>query len=152
MIRLAIRIAAFLATLFPGAMASAMSCGLSGTPQLAFGRYAPWSSSVHDVQGTFYLECTPASPGEILNVRVTLLPSFPGSMTMRNIATGEWLRFTLYQDPGRMTPVYGDLLFALRTPLAVSTRFPITLYGRIAAGQNVTVGRYRSRLTVLVEY
>ena len=131
---------------------SAMSCAISDTAQLAFGRYEPTSSSPADIQGTFYLECNPAFPGEILNVQVRLLPSFPASMTMRNIRTGEWLRYTLYRDPGRMIPVFSDEIFNLRMPLAVATRFPITLYARISPGQDVVTGIYRSRLNMLVEY
>lgn len=135
-----------------GSTASAMTCGLSGAAQLVFGRYEPWSESPNDIQGTFYLECTPDFPGEMLNINVRLLPSFPASMTLRNIRTGEWLRYTLYRDPGRTVPIFGDELFDLRTPLAVPTRFPVTLYGRISPGQNVGIGLYRSRLNMLIQY
>lgn len=151
-ILVAFRTVAVAAMLLATSMASAMNCIIADAPQLAFGRYAPSSSLAHDMQATFYLECAPARPGEVMNVSIRLLPNFPGGLTMRHIATGEWLRFTLYQDPGRTMPLFGDVLFSLRAPLAATTRFPVTLYGRISAGQNVAAGRYRSRLTLQVDY
>ncbi len=152
MIRLTIQIVLLVAFLAAGPAAIAMSCFLSGAPQIVFGRYEPWLSSSHDVQGTFFIECTPATSGEVMDIRVKLLSTTPGRMTMRNLDTGELLRFHLYLDPTRAVPVQDNLLFELRAPLAVTTRFPITLYGRIPAGQNVAVGSYRARFTVILDF
>lgn len=132
--------------------AAAMSCVASSGTQLVFGRYDPWSPSHHDMLGTVEIVCTPASPGEIADVTVRLQSYQPGPLFMRNLDTGEQLRFDLYQDAARARPLVDGLLFSLRVPLAVPLTFPFTLYGRIPAGQQIGVGRYSTALTVLVEY
>ncbi len=152
MTRFALRLSFIALILMSAPLAGAMNCVLASAPQLAFGRYEPWSASPQDIQGTVSIECTPARTGEVMDVRVKLVPISSGRMAMRNQETGELLQFRLYRDPARATPVFDDLIFELRAPLAVRTTIPITLYGRIPPGQNAAVGNYRARFTVLLDY
>jgi len=152
MLKQGLRLAAAAVTLLAAAVTNAMTCGMWNAPQLAFGDYSPFSMSPHDIQGSLQIECTPASPGEILNLRVRLLGEHSDSRSMRHSATGEALRFQLYKDLGRTVPITDDLLFTLRTPLVTTTRIPIVIYGRIAPRQNVVVGRYRSGIMMQLDF
>ena len=146
------RAAAAAVTLLAASVTNAMTCGMWSAAQLAFGDYSPFSVSPHDIQGTLQIECTPASPGEILNLRVRLLSERSDRSALRNSATGEALHFQLYKDLGRTVPITDDLLFTLRTPLATTTRIPIVIYGRMAPRQNVVVGRYRSGILMQLDF
>ncbi len=146
------RAAAAAVTLLAASVTNAMTCGIWSAPQLAFGEYSPFSMPPHDIQGTLQIECTPAAPGEILNLRVRLLDEHSDNRTMRHSATGEALHFQLYKDYGRTVPITDDLLFTLRTPLVTTTRIPIVIYGRMAPRQNVVVGRYRSGIQMQLDF
>ncbi len=152
MLKQGLRLAAAAVTLLAAAVTNAMTCGMWNAPQLAFGDYSPFSMSPHDIQGSLQIECTPASPGEILNLSVRLLSERSDRSALRNSATGEALHFQLYKDLGRTVPITDDLLFTLRTPLATTTRIPIVIYGRMAPRQNVVVGRYRSGILMQLDF
>ncbi len=134
------------------APASGMSCVTVVAPRLVFGEYDPKSPQPHDVQGSVSIQCTPITPGEVLDLRASL-PGISGQVLhARNLLTGESLRIGLYRDPARAQPADAQALFTLRAPLAVTTTIVFPLYGRIPAGQDVTLGSYQAELTLLLEF
>ncbi len=128
----------------------AMSCGIASAPQLSFGHYDPLSPIPLDIQTSFSIQCTPAFPGEALNLGISLVGS-PEAWTARNSQTGDTLRFSLYRDPARALPLHDDTL-QLASVLAGTTTLTIPLYGRIPARQSVSVGNYQMMITVRMSY
>ncbi len=147
---LAIAVAAFCG--LPGAPAMGMSCVTVVAPRLVFGEYDPKWPHPHDIQGSLSIQCTPLAPGEVLDLKASLVGASGPALYARNPLTGDQLRIGLYRDTARAQPVDAQQLFALRAPLAVTTTFVVPLYGRISAKQDVAVGSYQADLILLLEF
>lgn len=132
--------------------AMGMSCMMMAAPRLVFGEYNPKSPLPHDVQGTLSIQCTPATPGEIVDLKGSLTGLSDTQLYAHNPQTGDRLRVGLYRDPARSQLINPQELFWFRVPLAVSTTLTIPLYGRIPAGQDVAVGSYQADFTVLLDF
>lgn len=128
----------------------AMSCAITNAPQLSFGHYDPLSPIPLDVQTSFSIQCTPAFPGEALDLGLSFAGP-PETWAARNSQTGETLRFSLYKDPARALPLHDDTL-QLASVLASTTTLTIPLYGRVPARQSVSVGQYQLVVTVRMNY
>ncbi len=136
----------------PGAPALGMSCVTVVLPQLVFGEYDPKWPQAHDIQGSLSIQCTPMIPGEVLDLKATLVGFTGPALYAHNPLTGDRLRIGLYRDPARAQPADTHQLFAIRAPLAVTTTLVVPLYGRIPPGQDVAVGNYQTNLTILLDY
>lgn len=128
----------------------AMSCSMTSTPQLSFGHYDPLSPIPLDIQGSLSIHCTPAFPGESLNLGISFV-DLAENFIARNLQSGDTLRFNLYKDPARALPL-GDETLQLASVLAGATTLTIPLYGRVPARQSVAVGQYQSLVTVKMNY
>lgn len=129
----------------------AMNCNIVSSPQFSFGHYDPLSPVALDVQAGLLVQCTPAFPGEVLNLQAGIVGSTQ-SMRMQGIQTGEWLRFSLYADPARTRPIDGQQPLLVRFPLMRTLLLSLPVYGRIPAGQPVSAGSYRMDFSVVLDY
>lgn len=132
--------------------ASAMSCGLAGSPRLVFGAYDPLVGGAVDVQANLTVECTPTFPGEALDITVRLADPLSFPLAMQHAGSGESLVFGLFRDPAHIQPLDGQNLLSLQTTLRAPISLSIPLFGRIPAGLDAAVGDYRLGLTILLDY
>jgi spore coat protein U-like protein len=134
------------------APATAMFCYGESVPQFVFGQYDPHHHEPHDVQTVFSIRCTPAYRGEALNLMIRLTNASNGPLRMRNLDTGEWLQFSVYKDPARSQPIDALNGLSLNFPLMAPTTLSIPVYGRIPAGQDVSVGSYHLPVSITLSY
>jgi len=121
-----------------------------------FGTYNPLSSVANDSTGTVRVVCTltVALPGSFT---VDLSTGGSGSYAARKLRNGTSnLLYNLYTDTTH-TQVWGN---GTGGSVEVSRTFSgllaidrsLTIYGRIAAGQNVPAGTYNDTILVTVTY
>ncbi|MDB5713339.1 MAG: hypothetical protein JWO15_736 [Sphingomonadales bacterium] len=126
------------------------ACLVTATP-LAFGNYDPTSAVPLDSTATLSVLCTVGTPFTVgLNAG-----TFSGAtVTTRRMANGaNTLNYSLYQETGRTTN-WGN---TPASDVPASTTAPIsatgfTVYGRVAALQNVPALNYTDSITVTVNY
>jgi spore coat protein U-like protein len=144
------------------ASAHGATCSVTNLPPLNFGNYDPFSASPLDVATAATVRCTTnkGGPGESFSVTTSLsqggAPSF-SPRQMRNVLNNP-LNYNLYTDTLRTT-IFGDgsagtstrtvLLTATKTVPAVLTD---DIFGRIFAGQDVSVGSYSDTLLYTVTF
>jgi len=138
--------------------AHAQSCTITTTP-VAFGVYDPQAASALDGTGSVRLDCTNYG-----TVNVALDDGNATSYATRRMSNGtDLLLYQLYTDTARSI-VWGDgataatdtvnCFIGISSDGCVSTLFSLratrTIYGRIAALQNVGIGNYSDtvRLTI----
>lgn len=129
----------------------AMNCHVVSSPQFTFGHYDPLSPIALDVQASLLVQCTPAVPGEVLNLQLSLAGASQ-PLQMKNLQTGEALKFSIYADPARTLPIDSQQILVLRFPLVRSTMLSLPVYGRVSARQGVSVGNYQMPLGVVLNY
>jgi spore coat protein U-like protein len=118
------------------------------TSGLNFGTYDVFSPLNDDITGTISVNC-PSGTSYTLS-----LSSGFGTYAARTMTSGtNILGYNLFLDPTRLT-IWGDGSAGTGTASGVgtgtSTDTPV--YGRIPAGQNVSVGNYSDVLTVTVTF
>lgn len=134
---------------------SLCSCSVTAT-SVNFGIYNPLSSVANDSTGTVRVVCTltVALPGSFT---VDLSTGGSGSYAARKLRNGTSnLLYNLYTDTTH-TQVWGN---GTGGSVEVSRTFSgllaidrsLTIYGRIAAGQNVPAGTYNDTILVTVTY
>ncbi len=126
------------------------NCTIS-TADLGFGSYDPvvaHASSPLDGTGTVTIACT---KGSVTTVDLGL-GSNPSGTTRRMSDGTEFLTYELYQDSSR-TVVWGSGASTRNTGTAANkSPQPFTVWGRIAAGQDVTVGSYTDTVLATVNF
>jgi spore coat protein U-like protein len=127
------------------------NCTISTAP-VAFGAYDPLAASAPlDGTGTVTVTCT---KGAVARVGLSAGSNPDGTIRrMGGQDAGEFLNYELYTDPSHST-VWGDIG---DTPLdipAAPDRNPrnFTVYGRVAAAQNATVGSYTDTVVATVDF
>ncbi|HPO36233.1 MAG TPA: spore coat U domain-containing protein [Syntrophales bacterium] len=115
-------------------------CSIQSVTDIAFGEYDVTSSSPTDAAGDMTFKCT---KGTSFKTYIT------GTRQMSNGTDN--LTFQLYSDPGRSTVFPSDNSGSSEN---ASSSAPITknIYGRIPAGQDVSVGQYTDSLVITVNY
>jgi spore coat protein U-like protein len=116
---------------------------------LAFGDYAPTGASNVDQAGTFTVACTKGTGATVgLGDGNNFLS---GARRMTN--GSEFLAYELYKETGR-TNVWGNAGGALVTLTAAASNAPqtLTVFGRIAPGQDVGVGSFGDSVQITVTY
>lgn len=129
----------------------AMGCAVANAPQFNFGAYDPLSPLPLDVQTSLVVQCTPAFPGETLRMQV----SFAGinaPMQMLNPQSGDLMRFGLYSDPARSLPIDSQQVISFSASLWTATTLAFPVYGRVPAGQPISVGNYQMNISVILNY
>jgi spore coat protein U-like protein len=148
------RLAAALATVLFLAGPAQAACTIGATP-LAFGPYNALSPLPTDATGQVTISCTGLLA---LSVSVRLdkggAPSFdPRQMTKG----GEILRYNLYTDATRLS-IFGDgtagtqFYSSLIVVALFGTPIPVPIFGRIPAGQAVSIGTYTNSVTATVSF
>lgn len=132
--------------------AHSMNCMVVAAPMIVSGVYDPKSPMPHDVQGSATIQCTPATPGEVLDLKASLVGTTDTWLYLRNTQTGERLRMRLYRDPARAQAIDPQAVFRFSIPLAVPFTVTVPIYGRIPAGEDVTVGSYSADFTIVLEF
>ena len=126
------------------------ACSLSATG-VAFGAYDVFAPAPTDSTGTVVLDCDPAEK----NITITLSPG-TGTYATRTLRQGaETLGYNLYLDAAR-TSVWGDgsagtTTFFIKNPRP-NRPTEVTIFGRIPAAQDVSVGAYADTIIVTVEF
>jgi spore coat protein U-like protein len=127
------------------------NCTIS-TTTVAFGAYDPVvtnASAALDGTGGVTIACTKSATSTI---GLGLGSNASGST--RRMANGtEYLTYELYQETGRAT-VWGNSGGGLYTPAAAPSFAPrtFTVYGRVAAGQDVPAGSYTDTVVASVNF
>ena len=127
----------------------AAAFGCTVNPQgVAFGTYDSVSGAAVDGVGYINLACD--SP---TSLEVRLSAGASGSYAARAMsASGAEMHYNLYSDVGR-TAVWGDGVGGTATvSTTVSVEQDVTVYGRIAPGQNLPAGTYSDMIVVTVVY
>lgn len=133
-----------------GAAPAEGACSLSATG-VAFGAYDVFAPAPTDSTGTVVLECDPSEK----NITITLSPG-TGTFATRTLRQGaETLGYNLYLDAARTT-VWGDGSAGTSTVFIRNPRpnrpTEVTIFGRIPAAQDVSVGAYSDTIIVTVEF
>lgn len=132
------------------------SCTISAS-SLAFGSYDPVvtnASSTLDATGTLNVSCTNGSNG---TVTLGQGAHFAGGSTdtapLRRMFDGTtgYLSYALYQDSSR-TNVWGNTAGTGVVYSGTGTGGTLTIYGRVAAGQDVPVGAYSDSVVATITF
>lgn len=127
----------------PGAATAECSLNVIG---VAFGNYDPFSVTDTDITGSVSVTCDTDT-----SVQVSFSPGF-GPFAARQLKNGmNALLYNLYTDPGHVS-VWGDGSPGTSLVSFSGTSSSATVYGRIPAGQNVSVGTYGDTITVTLTF
>lgn len=126
------------------------ACTISTTP-VSFGTYNVFSSTPLDSTGSVTFNCDNRA-----NITITLNNGGATTFNPRRMLKGsEALDYNLYRDAAR-TSIWGDgtggtqVYSDPRTPR--NQNVPLTVYGRIPAGQDVSVGTYTNTVTATINF
>jgi spore coat protein U-like protein len=116
------------------------SCQITSVGNISFGAYAPLSGTPNDAAGNVVFRCV---KGTSYKTYIT------GTRTMSG--GSDTLAFQLYNETGRTTVFASNNSVSGTTSTGIS---PVTtnIYGRIAAGQDVSAASYTTTLITTVEY
>lgn len=129
------------------------SCSVSGGV-ISFGNYDVFSSQNTDTSGTINVSCSGAA---ITAVTLALNSGMNGTISQRKMqAAGSQtaMLYNLYVDPG-CTTIWGD---GTGSSITVSGNVPnngttpFTVYGRVFASQDLSVGSYTDNVTITVTF
>ena len=129
----------------------AKNCSITTTP-VAFGSYDPIvanAASPLDGTGTVVVTCTKGS-----GTRIDLgLGGNASGSTRRMLGGTDLLTYELYTDTGRST-VWGSGAGAGQTIAAAPNKNPrtFTVYGRVAAGQDVGAASYADTVVATINF
>ena len=125
-------------------------CTISTTP-VSFGTYNVFSSTPLDSTGSVTFNCDNRA-----NITITLNKGGATTFNPRRMLKGsEALNYNLYRDAAG-TSIWGDgtggtqVYSDPRTPR--NQNVTLTIYGRIPAGQDVSVGTYRNTVTATINF
>lgn len=141
--------------LFLAAESYAFNCRIATTP-VNFGNYDVFSSYVLDSTGTITVSCNNPEQ-KPFSIMITLSAGGSGVFNPRKMSSSsgaDRLSYNLFTNPSR-TVIWGDGTGGSSTVSSLITRtstFNSLLYGRISAGQNVSVGNYSDVLTATVNW
>ena len=137
--------------LFVSSRNTEAACTLSATG-VAFGNYNVFTGAAVDSTGSVTYNCDNTTH----DIVVTLSTGSSGTYTGRTLRSGaNQLTYNLYTDAAR-TLVWGDGtggtdMYSKHNPQN-NRDVSITIYGRIAAGQDAAVGTYTDSVTATVNF
>jgi spore coat protein U-like protein len=133
-----------------GTQRAEASCTVSATA-VAFGTYDVFQVGPTDSTGTITYRCG----NNDHNIRIAISTGTSGNFTNRTLKTGsDNLLYNLFY--GGLTQVWGDgsgstTTYFLSNP-PNNKDVVLTVYARIFAGQDVTIGSYTDTVVVTLEY
>lgn len=129
----------------PASAGAADTCRVTIHGDVAFGTYDVFSPAARHATMRIRVDCPQSSAPQIAISRGN-----SATYGSRELRSGrEVLRYNLYVDPGHRI-VWGDGTEGSRMPAAASGNAEVTVYGRIAPGQDVAPGTYTDTLVVTV--
>lgn len=129
------------------------SCTVIPVGSISFGNYDVFSTVPLDSTGTIQITCDLTEAHTI----ISLGPSQNGGFNprrMKNSSSGDLLAYNLFTNAAR-TSIWGDGTGGTGTVtqrVFRNTPAIVTIYGRMAAGQNVRVGTYSETVTVTINW
>ncbi len=139
--------------------APAMTCMPLGSGSLTIGAYQPLHAAALDAQTSIAIDCFPAAPGEALNMSVRVPGAGTGRLLLPNLQAGTsgasdagMLSVQLYRDVARQIPLDDQTVIHVSDRPVVPTRYTVSLFARVPAGQDAGVGHYQLPLTVVIDY
>lgn len=131
------------------------NCSIS-TTVLAFGSYDPVganASTALESTGGVVVTCTSgASTAVTLGQGANPNTGSSDTTPLRRMYDGSaYLSYTLYSNPGRTT-VWGNTSGTSLAHTGTGTATTLTVYGRVAAGQNVPAGSYADTVVATVTF
>ena len=142
--------AATTTTTFPVTATVLKACAVNANP-LAFGTYDPTAATPLDATTTLSVLCT---VGTSFTVGLNAGTATGATVTSRKMTNGaNTLNYALFQEAAR-TSNWGNTPGTDTPPATTAPVLPTTLtvYGRVAAAQNVPAGAYTDTVTVTVNY
>jgi spore coat protein U-like protein len=138
----------------PSGGTAAPTCSIDNVSNVAFGSYDVFSPAPVDTTGSVTYSCSGAGESDL--VAIELSRGGAPSYFPRQLSTGGLtLDYNLYREAAR-TNVWGDGSGGTSRYTLVGTgnndTVVVTLYGRIPALQNASVGTYGDTLTVTLLY
>jgi len=124
------------------------NCTITTTP-VAFGAYDVLLTTPLDATGSVTITCTKGAA-----TTIGLDPGLNFLLNRRmNLGTTDFLSYELYSESGRTT-VWGNAAGSWLSPVAAPSKTArvFTVYGRIAAAQDVPAGDYADTVTATVNY
>ena len=142
----------FIYALFFSSECYAFNCKIATTP-VNFGSYDVFSGAVQESTGTITVDCKNPEQ-KPLSIIISINKGSSGSFTPRQMTStmGDRLSYYLFTDAARTT-IWGDGTGGSATVGGTITKnatLNATIYGRIPAAQNVSVGAYSDVLTATV--
>jgi spore coat protein U-like protein len=127
----------------------AANCSIS-TVDITFGPYDPISGSDLNVNGSVTVACTKGAttPSIALGMGNNSATTTPDN-AMKNGGNTDLLKYSLYQDSGYATRWNGA---SMSIPASGKTGVPYTIYGKVLAGQDVSVGSYSDVVVATINY
>ena len=128
------------------------NCTITTSP-VSFGAYDPVAANATaplDGTGTVIVTCTKGAPAK---VGLGTGSNAQGTTRRMSGGTAAYLLYELYRDASRTT-VWGDTLDTALDVPAAPDRNPrtFTVYGRVAQGQDATVGSYTDTVVATVNF
>jgi spore coat protein U-like protein len=148
--RLLIMLALVIGTLY-ASDAHAQACTISAT-SVNFGTYNVFNGSNVDSTGTVTYRCN----GSAHNITVGLTQGASATFSLREMQKGsEVLTYNLFLDASRTT-IWGDgtsgtSQYQIGNP-PNNTNVNLTVYGRVAAGQDVSAGTFSDTITAVINF
>lgn len=131
--------------------AHAQSCTISAT-SVNFGNYNVFDGTDVDSTGTVTYRCNSSAR----NITVGLSQGASGTFNPRRMEKGvEVLYYNLFRDASRTT-IWGDgtsgtSVYSIGNP-PNNTNVNLTVYGRVAAGQDVSAGSFSDTVTAVINF
>ena len=135
-------------------------CRFTGASGVAFGIYQDGSSVPKDTTASVTISCARNSGPQNLTLTLSLGPSATsGSISTRSLREGggTTITYNLYRDSSRglvwgQTPGVDTVTQPLSIPNNSSALSTFTIFGRIGALQNASVGTYADSVVATVSY
>ena len=139
--------------LMPLPALAAVNCSIS-TVGVVFGTYNVFAPTVLASTGSVTINCVGVGSG-VAPVSVALSRGNAGSFQPRTmLRSGEPLNYNLYRDAGG-TNIWGDGTGGsvnFSTSVSNNQTVNTTIFGRIPAGQDVSVGSYTDTITATINF
>src|SRR5688572_30582421 len=128
------------------------NCVIS-TAAVAFGNYDPVGANAAadlDATGTVTIACT---KGSTATIGLGLGSNASGAVRRMTDGSGNFLTYELYQEVAETT-VWGTAGGALLSPAAAASKAArnFTVYGEVAANQDITAGSYTDTVVATVNF
>lgn len=128
------------------------NCSITGAT-LAFGEYDPLSATPASANASaLTVACTRGAGGVTIGLNTGSNPTHAvGTTRAMSNGAGDYLSYELYTSSSYLTVWSTTNTVALPTPSSMAST-TLTVYGRIPALQNVSVGSYTDSVTATVNF